>query len=133
MWHRVPGKRPARIEAGGSVELRPLQQAPDRRDQREIFRRLLSLLGSGGRVKGSLRRFSPLTRPPLPSPEESGDEKRRAGRREKKHHSELENQAPQRGLGRQPQVAGLKTIHSPKGATAVFLEAWVCRRPFGAV
>src|SRR4029077_6727375 len=114
MWHRVPGERPARIEAGGSVELRPLQQAADRRDKREIFRRLLSLVGRGERVKGSLRRFPPLTRSPLPTQRNVATKKER-GRRRKKPTRDLTTSALIEAWGVSPRTAAAPCPKAPKG------------------
>src|SRR4029077_3475562 len=112
MWHRVPGERPARIEAGGSVELRPLQQAADRRDKREIFRRLLSLVGRGERVKGSLRRVPPLTRSPLPTQRNVATKKER-GRRRKKPTRDLTTSALIEAWGASPRSGAAPLPQSP--------------------
>src|SRR5215208_504576 len=67
--------RPARIEAGGSLELRPLQQAPGRRTNWREFRRLFSLAGRRERVKGPLRSLRALDPLPPPSLRRGGDAK----------------------------------------------------------
>jgi hypothetical protein len=104
MWHRVPGRRAgARIEAGGSVELRLLFSKPQVGDDNGI-----------------------------PSPVQCGDEKR-GPEEEKTHTRDLTTGALIEAWGVSPRKRSLRQIQSPRGATAAVPGALVCRRPYGAL